>query len=1121
MDSCTRSRDSMENEESTKMSYELLQSITDNFSEKRLLGSGTFGMVYKGTYTNGKEIAVKVLRDMAALDDKDFKNEFQNLAKLDHQNIVQLVGYCNESEDHVVEQDGRQFTAQKLHKALCFEYVDNGSLNKYISDETQGLQWHIRYKIIKGICDGLKHLHKGLETPVLHLDLKPHNILLDKEMVPKIADFGLSRIIGDERTRQTLKNDLGTGGYLPPEYTKFQLLSPAFDIFSLGIIITKIMVGKERYNDIADMQPRKLVKLVHNNWKKRLQEIVRPRSLEVYCQQVKTCIEVASKCLTEDRHGRPKIQEIINILNETEMVNIPLEIEEIHEFRTSIPSVQTSERDGVEASRSSISEEEVTFKLLEKITDGFSDARLIGRGSSGRVYKGIFEDEQVIAVRILDYFGGNNDADWVIFRDEFYNLSRIKHENIVQLLAYTYEIEEKVVEYNGRMVLAEKDNIALCWEYLQNGSLDRYISDESVGLDWCTRYKIIRGTCNGLRYLHEVLEKPILHLNLKPSNILLDANMVPKIGDFCLSILFHEGRSLEAIMNATGSLGYLPPEYINTGVISNKHDIFSLGVMILEMVTGCREYPVHHYESEKFIELILGKWRKRMQETSKGRSVKGYSRQVKRCMEIALTCIEVNRHKRPNIGDIVRALDETETWIDNDIELLDVHPLELHFPFKPKRHASCLLQLHNRQELSKLPKSHVAFRLVPESPQKYLSQLPLGGIVPPGCTYILALTTCKHPQRSALNSDDSFVLQSMAVRHCNYLDQASVIRECERIFKKARETGEGEVQEVTLKSLCAPQAEEPSSSTTNRLEIEIVAMLDAQRVSSVEVHPKKPWIMTTHQGGNLRVWNYDTLTILSLVEVPDQPVHVARFIAREEWIVAGDNNGSIHVISYDENKDDMSFNAHSGQIMSLAVHPTDSYILSSSHGDHLIKLWHWDKFWDFNKGAWECTRTFEGHSNKVSQVVFNQDTCSFASTSWDGTVKIWNLNSDVCDATLDGHLDGLLCVDYITGGDRQYLIAGSMDGTAQIWDLEIKRRREYLQGHANHISVVYSHHEHQKLITGSLDGTVRIWDATTFRLENIIAFNLGAVSDVGYIEELQRIVVGCHQGIATMMVKFS
>ncbi|CAO2152343.1 unnamed protein product [Urochloa humidicola] len=446
-------------------------------------------------------------------------------------------------------------------------------------------------------------------------------------------------------------------------------------------------------------------------------------------------------------------------------------------------------------------------------------------------------------------------------------------------------------------------------------------------------------------------------------------------------------------------------------------------------------------------------------------------------------------------------------------QLLHVHPMELCFLFKPKKCASSLLHLCNKED------DHVAFRLLSKSPRKYHTNLPLHGIVPPRRTCTLALTTSKQPQRpTPSDCDEGFVLQSMAVSYpqqlkLQYLDQSSALSEYECIFKEAQESVDDEVQEVTLKSICAPPPEEASSMLTQP-EIEIITTMDARKVTSIEVHPTKPWIMTTHEGGNLRIWNYQTMANINPIEVPDEPVYIAKFIALEDWIVAGDGNGCIHVCSCDESQDAMSFEAHNGQIMSLAVHPIKPNVLSSSSGDNIIKLWQWDQYWEFENGSWECTITFEGHSDKVSQVVFYNKDSSFASASWDGTVKIWNLSSDVYNTTLNGHSDRLLCVDYITGADCQHLITGSKDGTAQIWDLETNRCREYLQGHANHISAVYSHHENHKLITGSLDGTVRIWDSNTFRLENIIALNLGAVSDVGYIEELQRIVVGCHQGIA-------
>ncbi|TVU24827.1 hypothetical protein EJB05_27287, partial [Eragrostis curvula] len=675
-----------------------------------------------GALENGTKVAVKVLRDMAALDDKAFRDEFQNVARLKHQNIVQLLGYCDESEKITVElDDGTKTPAEKIHKALCFEYVDNGSLHKYISDENQGLEWHIRFKIIKGICEGLKHLRVGLNKPLWHLDLKPDNILLDRGMTPKIADFGIARlIIGDEKTRKTI-NCVGTCGYWPPEFVRFQFISEAFDIFSLGVIITKIMIGTKGYNECATMQPRNLVKHVHNNWKKKLHEVVNLREREVYCQQVKTCIEIASKCLAEDRKQRPRIQDIVVILREADETMVPQQIEQV----TDEESILSSSEGDAEASAKintlinhlSINPTVLPLDKLREITNNFSEDRLLGEGRFGRVYKGIFEDGQIVAVKLLKYAVEDNE----VFRHtKNYLIDVVRHKNIVQLLEAVTETREEATEHNGKIVLVKRTRVANCSEYFRNGSLERYISDESHGLDWCTRYRIIKGTCDGLRYLHK--EVNIIHVYLKPSNILLDENMVPKIGDISMTRFLGVAETKRTI-TSFGTMEHLPPEFVTKQVISKKFDIYSLGIIIIKVMAGMSAHSLlHDMNSKEFIELVLGGWSKRLQATSKGRSLDGYCQQVKKCLEIALECMEADMHRRPSIANIVEMLDETETLIPDNGDLLDVHPMELRFIFRPKKHISCLLQLHNEEDDS------VAFRLLSNSPKRYLTQRPICGV---------------------------------------------------------------------------------------------------------------------------------------------------------------------------------------------------------------------------------------------------------------------------------------------------------------------------------------------------------------------------------------------------------
>ncbi|KAL6662329.1 hypothetical protein ACP70R_000188 [Stipagrostis hirtigluma subsp. patula] len=307
----------MDNEEKRLVvyTYQLLEEITDGFSEERKIGSGSYGVVYKGVTETGEEIAVKMLHTVRLeLDDTQFQNELRNLKKLEHNNIVQLVGYCYETHHKPIEYNGRTVFAEKTYRALCFEYMQNGSLQKYISDECDILDWPTCYKIIMGICNGLQYLHE-LPEPMYHLDLKPDNILLDMDMVPKLADFGLSKIVGEEQTR-IMHSPVGTIGYLPMEYLLENRVSSKLDIFSLGVIMIKMIAGTAGRTKSTEMSHQAFINLVQEKWRDRLRPMWYKfdSSLDVYCQQVKKCAEIALRCLKADRRKRPNILDITNQL---------------------------------------------------------------------------------------------------------------------------------------------------------------------------------------------------------------------------------------------------------------------------------------------------------------------------------------------------------------------------------------------------------------------------------------------------------------------------------------------------------------------------------------------------------------------------------------------------------------------------------------------------------------------------------------------------------------------------------------------------------------------------------------------------------------------------------------
>jgi len=179
-------------EEGTKpkaLSLSLLQEITNGFSNELEIGRGNSMVIYKGTLDDGTFVAVKRLHD-ACMKEKEFHQEVEYLMKVKHTNIVRFLGYCAETTGTMVDYNGELIMVDILERLLCFEYLPKGTLEYYIKDSYRDLEWSNRYKIIKGICEGLNYLH---QQNILHLGLEPSNILLDEDMIPKIIDFSRSR----------------------------------------------------------------------------------------------------------------------------------------------------------------------------------------------------------------------------------------------------------------------------------------------------------------------------------------------------------------------------------------------------------------------------------------------------------------------------------------------------------------------------------------------------------------------------------------------------------------------------------------------------------------------------------------------------------------------------------------------------------------------------------------------------------------------------------------------------------------------------------------------------------------------------------------------------------------
>ncbi|KAL7116903.1 hypothetical protein ACP275_03G035500 [Erythranthe tilingii] len=217
--------------ESIQHDFGKIRAATNNFSDDNKLGQGGFGAVYMGKLVHGKEIAVKRLSKDSGQGDLEFKNEVLLLAKLQHRNLVRLLG----------------FSIEGIERLLVYEFVRNGSLDQILFDRTKSskLDWNSRYRIIVGIAKGVLYLHEDSRLMIIHRDLKASNVLLDENMNPKIADFGMARLVVPDATIESTNLIVGTYGYMAPEYARYGHFSVKSDVFSFGVIVLEIITGRK------------------------------------------------------------------------------------------------------------------------------------------------------------------------------------------------------------------------------------------------------------------------------------------------------------------------------------------------------------------------------------------------------------------------------------------------------------------------------------------------------------------------------------------------------------------------------------------------------------------------------------------------------------------------------------------------------------------------------------------------------------------------------------------------------------------------------------------------------------------------------------------------------------
>ncbi|KAK1435953.1 hypothetical protein QVD17_01726 [Tagetes erecta] len=544
----------VKNLEHMKIPLEQIKLATHDFHDDFKIGRGGYGKVYKadlfhfdvqkysrdnkhqnasvtellGYQRRKSTVAVKRLDRRYGQGTTEFLQEISVLPYFRHQNLVTLVGFCDEDQERI----------------LVYEYASNGSLDDYIlrTGSRSNYSWAQHLQICLDAARGLQFLHNGVgeHHRIIHRDIKSSNILLGQNWVGKISDFGLSRI-GPANLQATfvMTQVAGTLEYVDPQYNKTGMLTKESDVYSFGVVLFEVLSGRLAYfprsKDDQEYLPHmakrcfeenKLNELINTGLKEEFEKRSINFDGKTFPESICIFSAIAYQCLQENRDDRPTMSDIVEELEKA----------------------LKSQVKGVEALRTSI-------EAIKFVTHDFSE--MMEHEGYVKVYKGALlhsKGHKAVIVKRQDLKVGSYEND---FYREIAILYSFSCKNVIPpILGFCEDASQRIVVF----------------EHMVNGSLNEHV--KSTSLTWKQRLKICIDIAHGLSYIHSGSNPQYsTHGSIKSSSILLNNDWKAFLSDFIIS-------------KGVNTLGYHDQLYATTGLLTQKSDVYSFGVVLCEILSG-------------------------------------------------------------------------------------------------------------------------------------------------------------------------------------------------------------------------------------------------------------------------------------------------------------------------------------------------------------------------------------------------------------------------------------------------------------------------------------------------------------------------------------------------------